>query len=160
MDLERVGIFGHSGGGFASTDAILRYPEFFKVAVSGAGNHDNRTYGFFWGEKYQGLLRKTPDGKDNYEASANYTLAGNLKGKLLLMHGDMDNNVHPANTLRVVDALIKANKDFDMLIVPDAAHGLPDYTIRKQWDYFVRHLLGVEPPAGYRMMDRQPFSPF
>ena len=160
IDIERVGIYGHSGGGFASTDAILRYPDFFKVAVSGAGNHDNRTYGFFWGEKYQGLLRKTPDGKDNYEASANYTLAGNLKGKLLLMHGDMDNNVHPANTLRVVDALIKANKDFDMLIVPDAAHGLPDYTIRKQWDYFVRHLLGVEPPAGYRMMDRQPFSPF
>ncbi|HSL68963.1 MAG TPA: prolyl oligopeptidase family serine peptidase [Longimicrobiales bacterium] len=160
IDINRVGIYGHSGGGFASTDAILRYPDFFKVAVSGAGNHDNRTYGFFWGEKYQGLLKKTPDGKDNYEASANYTLASNLKGKLLLMHGDMDNNVHPANTLRVVDALIKANKDFDMLIVPDAAHGLPEYTIRKQWDYFVRHLLGVEPPANYKMMERPPFSPF
>jgi hypothetical protein len=160
IDINRVGIYGHSGGGFASTDAILRYPDFFKVAVSGAGNHDNRTYGFFWGEKYQGLLKKTPDGKDNYEASANYTLANNLKGKLLLMHGDMDNNVHPANTLRVVDALIKANKDFDMLIVPDAAHGLPDYTIRRQWDYFVRWLLGAEPPLNYKMMDRQPFSPF
>jgi dipeptidyl aminopeptidase/acylaminoacyl peptidase len=161
IDIDRVGIYGHSGGGFASTDAILRYPDFFKVAVSGAGNHDQRTYGFFWGEKYQGLLTKDAGtGKDNYEASANYTLAGNLKGKLLLMHGDMDNNVHPANTLRVVDALIKANKDFDLLIVPDAAHGLPDYTIRKQWDYFVRNLLGVEPPANYKMMDRPPFSPF
>jgi dipeptidyl aminopeptidase/acylaminoacyl peptidase len=161
IDIERVGIYGHSGGGFASTDAILRYPDFFKVAVSGAGNHDNRTYGFFWGEKYQGLLTKDArTGKDNYEGSANYTMAANLKGKLLLMHGDLDNNVHPANTLRVVDALIKANKNFDMLIVPDAAHGLPDYTIRRQWDYFVTHLLGQTPPENYRMMDRQPFLPF
>ncbi len=161
IDIDRVGIYGHSGGGFASTDAILRYPDFFKVAVSGAGNHDQRTYGYFWGEKYQGLLtRDARTGRDNYEASANYTMAANLKGKLLLMHGDLDNNVHPANTLRVVDALIKANKDFDMLIVPDAAHGLPAYTIRKQWDYFVRHLLGVEPPEGYRMMDRQTVGGF
>jgi dipeptidyl aminopeptidase/acylaminoacyl peptidase len=160
IDIDRVGIYGHSGGGFASTDAILRYPDFFKVAVSGAGNHDNRTYGFFWGEKYQGLLKKEASGKDNFEASANYTLAGNLKGKLLLMHGDLDNNVHPANTLRVVDALIKANKDFDMLIVPDAAHGLPDYTIRRTWDYFVRHFLKLEPPENYKMMDRPPFSLF
>jgi len=160
IDIDRVGIYGHSGGGFASTDAILRYPDFFKVAVSGAGNHDNRTYGHFWGEKYQGLLKKNPDGTDNFTASANYTMAANLKGHLLLMHGDMDNNVHPANTLRVVDALIKANKDFDMLIVPDAAHGLPDYTIRRQWDYFVRWLLGAEPPKDYKMMDRPPFSFF
>jgi dipeptidyl aminopeptidase/acylaminoacyl peptidase len=161
IDIERVGIYGHSGGGFASTDAILRYPDFFKVAVSGAGNHDNRTYGFFWGEKYQGLLtRDARTGRDNFEASANYTLAGNLKGKLLLMHGDMDTNVHPANTLRVVDALIKANKDFDMIIFPDAGHGLPDYSIRKQWDYFVKHLLGVDPPADYRMMDRPPIQFF
>jgi dipeptidyl aminopeptidase/acylaminoacyl peptidase len=125
-------------------------------AVSGAGNHDNRTYGYFWGEKYQGLLTSS-GGKDNYEASANYTMAANLKGKLLLMHGDMDNNVHPANTLRVVDALIKANKDFDLIIFPDAAHGLPGYSIRKQWDYFVRNLLGEEPPPNSRMMDRPPF---
>jgi dipeptidyl aminopeptidase/acylaminoacyl peptidase len=161
IDIDRVGIYGHSGGGFASTDAIMRYPDFFKVAVSGAGNHDNRTYGFFWGEKYQGLLsRDARTGRDNYETSANYTLAGNLKGKLLLMHGDMDTNVHPANTLRVVDALIKANKDFDMIIFPDAGHGLPDYSIRKQWDYFVKHLLGVEPPANYKMMDRPPIQFF
>ena len=153
IDINRVGIYGHSGGGFASTDAILSYPEFFKVAVSGSGNHDNRTYGFFWGEKYQGLYKPGQNGQpDNFEAAANYTKAKNLKGKLLLMHGDMDNNVHPANTLRVVDALIKANKDFDMLIVPDAPHGLPAYTIRKGWDYFVRNLLGAEPPAGYEMI--------
>jgi len=153
IDINRVGIYGHSGGGFASTDAILSYPDFFKVAVSGSGNHDNRTYGFFWGEKYQGLYKPGQNGQpDNFEAAANYTKAKNLKGKLLLMHGDMDNNVHPSNTLRVVDALIKANKDFDMLIVPDAPHGLPTYTVRKGWDYFVRNLLGAEPPAGYEMI--------
>ncbi|MGD8277111.1 MAG: prolyl oligopeptidase family serine peptidase, partial [Gemmatimonadota bacterium] len=160
IDMDRIGIYGHSGGGFASTDAILRYPDFFKVAVSGSGNHDNRTYGFFWGEKYQGLLKKNPNGTDNFTASANYTMAGNLKGHLLLMTGDMDNNVHPANTFRVVDALIKADKDFDMLVVPDARHGLPDYTIKRRWDYFVRYLLGEEPPRDYRMMDRPPFSFF
>jgi dipeptidyl aminopeptidase/acylaminoacyl peptidase len=159
IDINRVGIYGHSGGGFASTDAILRYPDFFHVAVSGAGNHDNRTYGYFWGEKYQGLLKKNGS-TDNYEGSANYTMAANLKGKLLLMHGDMDTNVHPANTLRVVDALIKANKNFDMIIFPDAGHGLPEYSIRKQWDYFVTHLLGEKPPEDYKMMDRPPFQFF
>jgi len=152
IDINRVGIYGHSGGGFASTGAMFRYPDFFKVAVSGAGNHDNRTYGYFWGEKYQGPFQKTATG-DNYEDEANYTMAGNLKGKLLLIHGDMDSNVHPANTLRVVDALIKANKDFDLIIYPDAGHGFADYAIRKRWDYFVRHLLGAEPPAGYKMLD-------
>ena len=152
MDLDRVGIYGHSGGGFASTDAILRYPDFYRVAVSGSGNHDNRTYRFDWGEKYQGPYRRdSTTGKDNFESQANYLLAGNLKGHLLLMHGDMDTNVHPAMTLRLVDALIKAGKDFDMLIVPDAPHGLPTYTIKKRWDYFVRWLLGAEPPRDYHM---------
>ena len=109
IDINKVGIYGFSGGGFASTDAMFRYPDFFKVAASGSGNHDNRTYGYFWGEKYQGLYR--PNGaSDNYEAAANYTLAKNLKGKLLLAHGTMDNNVPPDNTLLVVDALIKANE--------------------------------------------------
>jgi dipeptidyl aminopeptidase/acylaminoacyl peptidase len=148
IDINRVGIYGHSGGGLASTDAILRWPDFFKVAVSGAGNHHPATYGFFWAEKYQGLYDKK-----SYDAAANYTLAKNLKGHLLLMHGDMDNNVHPAATLKVVDALIKANKgNFDMIIFPDAGHGLPDYSIRKQWDYFVTWLLGKTPPAEYEMM--------
>jgi dipeptidyl aminopeptidase/acylaminoacyl peptidase len=153
IDIDKVGIFGFSGGGFASTDAILRYPDFFKVAVSGSGNHDNRTYGFFWGEKYQGLYK--PDsakGTDNFESAANYTLAKNLKGKLMLTTGDMDNNVHPSNTFRVVDALIKANKDFDLIVFPDTPHALPAYGIRRLWDYFVRNLAGREPPPGYEMI--------
>ena len=151
IDIDKVGIYGFSGGGFASTDAILRYPDFFKVAVSGSGNHDNRTYGFFWGEKYQGLY-KADGTSDNFEAAANYTLAKNLKGKLMLTTGDMDNNVHPSNTLRVVDALIKANKDFDLLVTPDVAHALPPYGIRRMWDYFVRYLMGAEPPSQYEMI--------
>ena len=151
IDINKVGIYGFSGGGFASTDAILRYPDFFKVAVSGSGNHDNRTYGFFWGEKYQGLY-KAEGASDNFESAANYALAKNLKGKLLLTTGDMDNNVHPSNTFRVVDALIKANKDFDLLVTPDVGHALPPYGIRRMWDYFVRNLLGAEPPAGYEMI--------
>lgn len=153
MDLERVGIYGHSGGGFASTDAILRYPNFYKVAVSGAGNHDNRTYHAAYAEKYHGLLvRDTVKDTDNFAKSANFTLADQLQGKLFLLHGDMDDNVHPAHTLRLVDALIKANKSFDLLIVPDRAHGLNEpYVIRRRWDYFVEHLLGREPPADYEI---------
>lgn len=151
MDLDRVGIYGHSGGGFASTDAILRFPGFYKVAVSGAGNHDNRTYGVHWGPVYQGLLVKDSImGKDNYESQANKNLAANLQGKLLLMHGDLDDNVHPAMTIQVVDELIKANKDFDLIIAPNRAHGLGDsYFRRRRWDYFVRNLMGAEPPKEY-----------
>ncbi len=119
MDLDRVGIYGHSGGGFASTHAILAFPDFYKVAVSSAGNHDQRGYLAAWGEQYQGLL----DG-DNYAKQANVALAANLKGKLLLVHGDMDDNVPPALTIQVADALIKANKDFDLLILPNRNHGL------------------------------------
>ncbi len=154
IDLDRVGIYGHSGGGFASTDAILRYPNFFKVAVSSAGNHDNRSYRNTWAEKYQGLLEKDEaTGKDNYENQVNYLLADNLKGKLLLVHGDMDDNVHPAMTLQVIDALIKANKKFDFMIMPDRAHSFTQdpYFIRLLWDYFVEHLLHVEPPADYEI---------
>jgi dipeptidyl aminopeptidase/acylaminoacyl peptidase len=153
IDVDRVGIYGHSGGGFASTDAILRYPDFFDVAVSGAGNHDNRSYNIYWAEKYQGLLeRDSVTKKDNFEGSANKTMAANLKGKLLLMHGDMDDNVHPAMTIQLVDELIKANKDFDLIIAPDRAHGLNEpYFIRRRWDYFVRHLMGAEPPSEYEI---------
>lgn len=153
MDLDRVGIYGHSGGGFASTDAILRFPDFYKVAVSGAGNHDQATYGHYWGEVYQGLMQKdSATGKTNYESQANRLIAGNLKGRLLLMHGDMDTNVHPAMTIQVVDALIRANKDFDLVIAPDRGHGLNEpYFIRRRWDYFVRHLMGVEPPREYEI---------
>jgi dipeptidyl-peptidase 4 len=154
MDLERVGIYGHSGGAFASTAAILQYPDFFKVAVSTAGNHDNRSYYYGWGERYQGLLvRDSARGSDNYESQANYRLARNLRGRLFLMHGDMDDNVHPALTLRLVHALVEENKDFDLLILPDLAHGVTQepYVIRRTWDYFVRHLLGAEPPHEYRI---------
>jgi dipeptidyl aminopeptidase/acylaminoacyl peptidase len=153
IDLDRVGIYGHSGGGFASTDAILRFPDFFKVAVSGAGNHDNRSYNIYWAEKYQGLMETdSVTGEDNFEASANKTYAANLKGHLLLMHGDMDDNVHPANTIQLVDELIKANKDFDLIIAPNRGHGLNEpYFIRRRWDYFVRHLLGMEPPREYEI---------
>jgi dipeptidyl aminopeptidase/acylaminoacyl peptidase len=153
IDLDRVGIYGHSGGGFASTDAILRYPDFFKVAVSGAGNHDNRTYNIYWAEKYQGLLeRDTLRKTDNFETSANKTMAKNLRGHLLLMHGDMDDNVNPANTIQVVDALIKANKTFDLIIAPNRNHGLNEpYFIRRRWDYFVQYLLGETPPVDYQI---------
>jgi dipeptidyl aminopeptidase/acylaminoacyl peptidase len=155
MDMTKIGIYGLSGGGFASTAGILRYPDFYKVAVSMAGNHDNRTYGYYWGEDFQGLFKVDPKtGKDNYEEKANYTLANNLKGHLFLIHGDMDDNVHPAHTLRVAHALIAAKKDFDMLIMPDRGHAVYEpYVIKKSWDYFVRHLMGVEPQP-YVMSDK------
>jgi dipeptidyl aminopeptidase/acylaminoacyl peptidase len=156
IDVDKVGIFGHSGGGFASTDALLRYPDFFKVAVSGAGNHDNRSYNIYWAEKYQGLMKRDTVRKtDTFEGSANKTMAKNLRGKLLLMHGDMDDNVHPANTVQVVDELIKANKSFDLVWAPNRNHGLNEpYFIRRRWDYFVTHLLGATPPENYEI--RQP----
>lgn len=159
MDLSRIGIYGHSGGGFSSTDAMLRYPDFYKVAVATSGNHDNRTYYHGWGERFQGLLVKdTLRGTDNFAAAANKTIAGNLKGKLFLIHGDLDDNVHPAHTLALADALIKANKTFDMLILPDATHDLTSnpYVIRRTWDYFVEHLLGARPPADYTIAPPPP----
>ena len=157
MDIDRVGIFGHSGGGFASTRAILAYPDFYKVAVSGAGNHDNRNYEDDWGEKWQGLLKtKNIDGENtdfttNYDNQANQLLAANLKGKLLLAHGTMDSNVPPYNTLLVVDALIEANKDFDLLLLPNRRHGFysEPYMMRRRWDYFVRWLKDTEPPKEF-----------
>jgi dipeptidyl aminopeptidase/acylaminoacyl peptidase len=158
MDLTRVGIYGHSGGGYASTAGMLRYPDFYKVAVSTAGNHDNRTYWWGFGEEYQGLVvRDTLTGKDNWEEEANATHAKNLKGKLLLMHGDMDDNVHPAHTLRLVHALIAANKKFDMLILPDRDHDLGEgYVTLRRWDYFVTHLLGKTPPETYQFTEIKP----
>jgi len=158
IGLDRAGIYGHSGGGFASTDAILRYPDFFKVAVSGAGNHDNRNYEDDWGEKWQGLLETYPDGTTNYDNQANQLLVENLKGKLLLAHGTMDANVPVYNTLLVVDKLIEANKDFDLILFPNRGHGfaLEPYMMRKRWDYFVKNLLGAEPPKEYAFNLNQP----
>ncbi len=153
MDLDRVGIYGHSGGGFASTDAMVRFPDFFHVAVSGAGNHDNASYNIYWAEKYQGLLEAdSAGGTTNFTDEANKTHIANLKGKLLLMHGDMDDNVHPAMTVQLIDELTKANKDYDLVWAPDRAHGLNEpYFIRRRWDYFVTHLLGAEPPKEYEI---------
>lgn len=151
IDIERVGIYGHSGGGFASTAAMFRYPDFFKVAVSGAGNHDNRNYEDDWGEKWQGLLVDNPDGTTSYDNQANQLLAKNLKGKLLLAHGTMDGNVPMYNTLLVVNELIAANKDFDLILFPNRSHGFGNepYMMRRRWDYFVKYLLGAEPPDDY-----------
>lgn len=154
MDLDRVGIFGHSGGGFASTRAILAYPGFYKVAVSSAGNHDQRGYTATWGERYLGLPSDAGDCGDGYSEQINARLAKNLEGKLLLACGDMDDNVHPALTLQVADALIKANKDFDLLVLPNRNHAFArgdGYFARRLWDYFVRHLMGAEPPSGYEI---------
>ena len=153
IDIERAGIYGHSGGGFATADAMFRYPDFFKVGISEAGNHDNREYEDDWGEKWQGLLETNPDGTTNYDNQANQLQAKNLKGKLLLAHGTMDNNVPPYNTLLVVNELIKANKDFDLLLLPNRNHGFGNepYVVRRRWDFFVRWLLGAEPPAGYEL---------
>jgi dipeptidyl aminopeptidase/acylaminoacyl peptidase len=153
IDLDRAGIYGHSGGGFATAGAMFRYPDFFKVGVSQAGNHDNRVYEDDWAEKWQGLLTKKPDGTSNYDDQANQTHAKNLKGKLLLAHGTMDTNVPPYSTLLVVDELIKANKDFDLIMFPNRGHGFGSepYMVRRRWDYFVKHLLGAEPPPNYEM---------
>ena len=153
VDLDRVGIFGHSGGGFASTDAILRHPDFFKVAVSGAGNHDQRGYSSKWGEKYQGLLTHNGDGTDSFDSQANQNLAANLKGKLLLHYGTLDDNVHPNMTIVVANELMKHNKDFDMLVFPNRNHGYArePYLIRRTWDYFVEHLMGSKPPREYKL---------
>ncbi|ARV08010.1 S9 family peptidase [Polaribacter sp. SA4-10] len=159
MDIESVGIWGHSGGGFASTRAVFAYPEFYDVAVSGAGNHDNRNYEADWGEKWQGLLVEgnlegKGDGTTNYDNQANQLIAKDLKGKLLITHGAMDNNVPPSNTMLVVEALIKANKDFDMILFPNKRHGYGDmtkYMTRKRWDYFVTHLLNAKPAKDFKL---------
>jgi len=158
IDTTRVGIWGHSGGGFATAAAMFRYPDFFKVGISESGNHDNRVYEDDWGERYIGLLVKDGNGKSNYEDQANQTWAKNLKGKLLLAHGTMDDNVPPNNTLLVVDALIKANKDFDLIMIPNAHHGYGSaslYMMRRRWDYFVKNLLGKEPPKEYELKPKQ-----
>ena len=150
IDIDKVGIFGHSGGGFMSTAAMLVYPDFFKVAVSSAGNHDNSIYNSWWSETHNGVKEELDaDGKTSYkyDIDKNQLLAANLKGKLMLVTGDVDNNVNPGSTIRMVDALIKANKRFDYMIMPGQRHGFGDMTEYFFWlgaDYFSKHLLGVE----------------
>lgn len=147
IDLDRVGIHGHSGGGFMSTAAILKYPDFFKAAVSCAGNHDNSIYNRWWSEQHHGVLEKIDKGDTTfvYSIQTNPEIASNLKGHLMLVHGDIDNNVHPANTIRVVNALIRANKRFDMLILPGQRHGFGDMNEYFFWrlaDYYAEWLIG------------------
>jgi dipeptidyl aminopeptidase/acylaminoacyl peptidase len=154
IDIEKTAMWGHSGGGFITADALLRAPynDFFKVGIAESGNHDQRQYEDDWGERYQGPFVKNADGTDNYAMEANQAHAAGLKGKLLLIHGTLDNNVPPYNTYLVADALIKANKEFDLLMIPNAGHGFGaagNYVMRRRWDYFVRHLLNLEPPKDY-----------
>jgi dipeptidyl-peptidase 4 len=148
IDIDRVGIWGHSGGGFMSAAAMLVYPDFFKAGFSQAGNHENNIYNNTWSEKHHGIKEIEKDGEITfeYDIDRNSELAKNLKGHLMLIHGDIDNNVHPANTMRLVDALIKANKRFEMFILPGVRHSfnpMSDYVNWLRGDFFSRHLLGT-----------------
>lgn len=154
IDAEKVGIWGHSGGGFAAAAAMFRHPEFYSVGIAESGNHDNRNYEDDWGERYIGLMTMDANGVDNYNKQANQLYAENLEGKLLLAHGGLDDNVPPYNTYLVVDALIDANKDFDLIIFPNARHGFGEdsyYMMRRRWDYFVKHLMGATPPENFEI---------
>jgi dipeptidyl-peptidase-4 len=159
IDLERAGIWGHSGGGNATAAAMFHYPDFFKVGIAESGNHDNRVYEDDWAEKWSGLVVKSADGTSNYDSQANQNFAKNLKGHLLLMHGTMDDNVPLNETLLIVDALIKANKDFDLILIPNVPHAYgaaSPYAMRRRWDYFIRYLQGGEPPREYQMKPQAP----
>ena len=154
FDISRLGIWGHSGGGNATASAMFRYPDFFKVGIAESGNHDNLTYEDDWAERYHGLMQKNDDGTSNFTGQDNAAHAKDLKGKLFLIHGLMDDNVPPQSTLQVVDALMKANKDFDLLLLPHARHGYGKdsyYVMRRRWDYFVQNLQGAQPPAQFEL---------
>jgi dipeptidyl aminopeptidase/acylaminoacyl peptidase len=156
MDATRMGIYGTSAGGYGAAHAMLAFPEFYKVGVSTSGDHDARLDKAWWNELYQGYPVQ-----DDYAAQSNVTMASRLQGHLLLEHGDIDDNVHPVETMRFVDALMKANKNFDMLFVPNMFHGESGehdlYLVRRRWDYFVQYLLGVTPPANFEIKeDREP----
>ena len=147
IDINRVGIHGHSGGGFMSTAAILQYPDFFKTAVSCAGNHDNGIYNRWWSEQHHGIQEKVSQGDTSfvYSIKTNQELASRLKGHLMLVTGDVDNNVNPANNYRVVDALIKANKRFELVVLPGQRHGfgnMNEYFFWKMADWYSRWLIG------------------
>lgn len=154
IDINRAGIFGHSGGGDATAGAMFHYPDFFKVGIAESGNHDQGLNEDDWGEKWQGLVEPLPDGKTTYSTQGNENYAANLKGHLMLAHGTMDTNVLPEETMLIVDALIKANKDFDLIMLPNQNHGYgpdSDYMMRRRWDYFVCYLAGATPPKEYKI---------
>lgn len=150
IDIDNVGIYGHSGGGFMSTAAMLVYPDFFKAAVSSAGNHDNNIYNSWWSETHHGVKEEMDDNgniKYKYLIDDNQSLAKNLKGHLMLIHGDVDNNVHPGGTIRMANELIKANKRFSFMIMPGQRHGFGSMTEYSFWlraDHFSKYLLGKE----------------
>lgn len=148
MDLDRVGITGFSGGGYMSASALLRYPDFFKVAVAGAGNHDQRDFWHGWGERYQGLMEG-----DNYLPQANLTYAKDLRGKLMLYHGLMDTGVQPGTVFNLVQKLEDENRDFDLVIAPRAPHAYTGYGQRRSWDYFVKNLAGETPPNQFKLVN-------
>ena len=152
MDADRVGIFGTSAGGYGAAHAMLIFPGFYKVGVSISGDHDARLDKAWWNELYQGYPVQ-----DDYAAQSNVTMADRLAGHLLIEHGDIDDNVHPVGTMRFVDALMKANKDFDMLLVPNMYHGESGphapYMVKRRWDYFVQYLLGVSPPKNFSLSE-------
>jgi dipeptidyl aminopeptidase/acylaminoacyl peptidase len=154
INLSRAGIWGHSGGGFATTTAMFRFPDFFTAGIAESGNHDQRENEDDWGERYQGLVVRNADGTDNYDAEANQNFAKNLKGHLFLAHGTMDTNVPPYQTMLIADALIKANKDFELLMIPNSNHGYgaaSNYMMRRRWDFFVKWLIGAEPPKEHEL---------
>ena len=150
MDITRVGIYGFSGGGYMTANAVLRFPEFFKVGVAWAGNHDQRLFWHTWGERYQGLVEG-----DNYLPQANPTYAKNMQGKLFLIHGMIDHGVHPAGVFQLTQALMDNNKDFDMLMLPRSGHALPGYGMRRKWDYFVEHLSEKTPAKNFKLLSVQ-----
>ena len=154
IDTARAGMWGHSGGGNATAAAMFRYPQVYRVGIAESGNHDNLTYEDDWAERYHGLLQDRPDGTSNYTGQDNASQAKNLQGKLFLIHGMMDDNVPVQSTRQVVDALVKANKDFDLLLLPHARHAFGadgSYVMRRRWDYFVEHLLGARPPEQFEL---------
>ncbi|MBN7811085.1 DPP IV N-terminal domain-containing protein [Algoriphagus sp. H41] len=165
IDRSKVGIHGHSGGGFMSTAAMLVYPDVFKVAVSSAGNHENNIYNRWWSEKHHGVMEQVSAKGDTtfvYQIEKNPDLAKNLKGHLMLSTGDVDNNVHPAGTIRMANALIKAGKRFELVMLPGQRHGYGDmteYFFWKMGDYFVRHLLGDNAPPPVDMVEMQRDKP-
>jgi dipeptidyl aminopeptidase/acylaminoacyl peptidase len=155
IDLARVGIYGHSGGAYAAVAGMLRYPGFFRVGVAESGNYDQRGYEADWGEQYMGLPERGTDGRSRYDIQDDQRLAANLQGHLLLMDGTVDDNVPPYETLLLVRAFIRANKDFDLLMLPNQRHEYRGtarlYAARRRWDYYVRHLLGARPPRDYAL---------
>ncbi|MGH8169310.1 MAG: DPP IV N-terminal domain-containing protein [Steroidobacteraceae bacterium] len=155
IDLTRVGIYGHSGGAYAAVGAMLRYPDFFKVGVAESGNYDQRGYEGDWGEQYIGLLERGSGATSRYDSQDDQRLAGNLQGHLLLMDGTTDDNVPPYLTMLLVQAFIAANKNFDLVMLPNQRHMYRGaarlYAARRRWDYYVRYLLGAQPPHGYAL---------